>query len=169
MGVECDVFLIDDWPAFTRRLSETGDTFLCVEPLIPEPIACTRYLSAQCDFMDCLGAMRRKWTGDAADACAYLFDHLFWCCRGDERKQIVELGGIKRPFGLDIAWGPETTQKFGALARRINLDDCRGHFSRGRQYRFEKHEEFAEYGATWSDVVGRGADTGRGVAVVVYA
>ncbi len=169
MGVECDVFLIDDWQAFTRRLSETGNTFRCVDPLTPEAIARTHYFSAQHDFMDCVGAMRRKWTGDAANACAYLFDHLFWSYRGDERKQIVELGGMKRPFGLDIAWGPETTKRFGEVVRRINLDDCRAVFSKGRQYRFENHEEFAEYGGAWLDVVRRGADTSQGVAVVVYA
>ena len=61
--------------------------------------------------MDCVRAMRRKWTGDAANACAYLFGHLFWSYRGDQRKQIVELGRMKRPFGLDLAWEPETTKE----------------------------------------------------------
>jgi hypothetical protein len=113
--------------------------------------------------------MRRKWTGDGANACPYLFGHLFWSYRGDQRKQIVELGRMKRPFGLDLAWGPETTKRFGEVARRIDLDDCRAVFSKGRQNRFENHEEFAEYGRSWLDVVRRGADTSRGVAVVVYA
>src|SRR5262249_36359210 len=116
MGVECDAYLIDDWPAFTRRLAETNDTFRTVEPLGWEPRDCTGLLSAQYDFMDCLAAMRGKWSGDAAEVCRRIFDHLFWSYQGDERFQIVEIGGMKRPFGLDIAWGPETTRRFGEQA-----------------------------------------------------
>jgi hypothetical protein len=168
MGVECEIYLIGDWPAFTRRLSETNDTFRTVEPLDWEPRACTGLLSAQYDFMDRLVAMRGKWTSDAATACRNLFTHLFWSYRGDERHQIVEIGGMKRPFGLDVAWGPETTRRFGEAARRIDLDECRGVFPMGRQHRFETHEEFAEYGNFWLDVVRRGAASCRGLAVVIY-
>jgi len=169
MGVECEVFLINDWPAFIRRLSEMNNTFRTVDPLEPEPMACTHYLSAQHDFMDCLAAMRGKWTGEAADACTDLFDYLFWCYRGDERYQIIELGGMKRPFGLDVAWGPETTKRFGEAARRIDLAGCRAVFPTGQQHRFKTHEEFAEYGGFWLDAVRRGADSFLGIAVVVYA
>ena len=168
MGVECDVFLIDDWPGFIRSLSETNDTFLTVDPLEPEPMAPTRILSAQVDFSECLAAMRRKWTGESAEACRRFFAHLFWIHRGDERYQIFDLGGLERPFGLDVAWGPETTRKFGEAARRIDLDGCRSGFATGKQSRFTNHEEFAEYGGFWLSAVRRAADTDRGLAVVIY-
>ena len=168
MAVECDVFLIDDWPGFILSLSETNDTVLTVDPLEPEPTAPTRILSAQVDFSECLAAMRRKWTGESADACRHLFAHLFWIHRGDEHYQIIDLGGMKRPFGLDIAWGPETTRKFGEVARRIDLDGCRSIFSTGEQSRFTTHEEFAEYGGFWLSTVRRAAEMGRGLAVVIY-
>lgn len=168
MGVDCDVYLIDDWPEFTRRLAETNDTFRTVEPLDWESRDCSSLLSAQYDFMDCLATMRREWRGDAADACRHIFDHLFWSYRGDERYQIVEIGGMARPFGLDIAWGPETTRRFGAAARRVDLDECRPVFSTGRQHRFETHEEFSEYGVFWLDAVRRAADSFRGLVVVIF-
>jgi hypothetical protein len=168
MGVECDVFLIDDWPGFIRTLSETNDTFRTVDPLEPGPNAPTKILSAQVDFSESLAAMRRKWTGESADSCRHLFAHLFWIYRGDERYQIIDLAGMKRPFGLDVAWGPETMRKFGEVARRIDLDGCRSVFSTGKQYRFTTHEEFAEYGGFWLSTVRRAADTGRRLAVVVY-
>ena len=168
MGVECDLFLIDDWPGFIRSLSETNNTFHTVDPLEPEPNESTKILSAQHDFMDCLAAMRRKWTGEAANACRDLFGHLFWSYRGDERYQIIEIGKMKRPFGLDVAWGPETTKKFGEAAARIDLDECRAVFSTGEQDRFKTHEEFADYGGFWLDALRRGAKSYRGTAVVIY-
>ena len=110
----------------------------------------TNMLSAQIDFSECLAAMRRKWTGESADACRHLFAHLFWIYRGDERYQIIDLGEMKCPWGLDVAWGLETTRKFGEVARRVDPRWMSlGPFPTGKQYRFKTHEEFAEYGGFW--------------------
>ena len=167
MGVEFEVYLVDDWEKFTSKITETNDTYISVELLNPESTACSGYLSAQYDFMECLDAIKGKWAGEASKACKTLFDHLFWSHREIVRHRIVEIGITQRPFGLDVAWEPGTTKRFGELARRVDLEECWRVFSPGNQDRFKTHEEFAEYGSFWLDVVLRGADSCRGLAVVV--
>ena len=168
MGVECEVYLIDDWSAFSGTLMETnmrnGRSSCLTGNRGPAPVTSTRNMTSWLVSLQCeeSGSVRRRLL--AKD----LFEHLFWSDRGKERYQIVEIGGMPRPFGLDVAWAPETTKRFGEMARRVDLDQCRAVFAKGRQRRFDTHEEFAEYGEFWLDVVRRGAASGWGLAVVIF-
>jgi hypothetical protein len=162
-----EVYLINDWPAFVSRIDDSKNIYLSVESLDPEPMACSSSFSAEYDFMECLGALRGKWTGAASPACADVFAHLFWSYHENVRYRIVEIGNTQRPFGLDVAWGPGTMKRFLESAQRVDLEECRSIFAPGGQDRFQTYEEFAEYGSFWLDVVRRGAESGRGLAVVV--
>jgi hypothetical protein len=125
VSVECALFLVD-WAEFVAAAAGCAEIYPAAARWQAEPLPWDS-LSAQSSFLACLDALPPGGLANRDQAAHEVFDHLFWSWRGPQYR-VMDLAAEPEPFGLETAWGPETTRRFAGIARGIDLGEARPWF-----------------------------------------
>src|SRR4051794_23469051 len=159
---------IVDWDDFQERV-RNAEAYEVLEQLRPEPLG-DRSAKAPMSFLDAFDAFKRAWKSDERLYFKEVFDTLFWSWRGGAARGMgLGEGGDGGLFGVDTALKPETVKDLEAMARRLDLGNCRPLFEKHvtDRWRFDSFDDWKGYADEWLGLLRRAADEGKGLVIAV--
>jgi hypothetical protein len=142
VSVEMAVYLVD-WDDFQEQV-RNDDAYEVLERHSPEPLG-DRSAKAPMSFLDAFDAFKRAWKSDERLYFKEVFDTLFWSWRGlADRVMELEEGEDGDLFGIDTALKPQTVKDLAAMARRLDLGNCRPLFEKHvtDRWRFDSFDDW---------------------------